>query len=173
MYKNWAYFLSWTCSLLRVYDGKEVSLFLRLDYDRKNTKYAETLMIGCVKPKWGWSMAFSRVMCMKNTLTISHLTCQVLTLVVKKKYKKWRRKKSLHECKQVLHINLIIIIIHLWEREKKGRLKRKSSRHLEVAATSININTLLLNQRKRAWWHKNLHITLFLGRMIDFRLTAV
>ncbi len=43
-------------------------------------------MIGCVKPKWGWSMAFSRVMAMTNTLTFSHLTCQVLSLVVKKKY---------------------------------------------------------------------------------------
>lgn len=34
-------------------------------------------------------------------------------------------------------------------KKKTGRLKRKSSRHLEIAATSININTLVLNQRKK------------------------
>lgn len=97
--------------------------------------------------KWGWSMAFSRVAGMKSTLT-----CQVLTLVVKKKNAN-KNKKWLYECKQVLHI--LFLIIHRWEwktKNKTGRLKRKSSRRFEIAATSRNINTIVLNQRKRAWW---------------------
>lgn len=72
------------------------------------------------------------------------------------KKKENKNKKWLYECKQVLHI--LFLIIHRWEwkKNKTGRLKRKSSRRLEIAATSINSNTLVLNQRKRARWHQNL-----------------
>lgn len=57
--------------------------------------------------------------------------------------------ECLHECKQVLHINSFPHFSSGNEtKEKQEDLKRKSSNlHIEIAATSINIKTLVLNQQ--------------------------
>ncbi len=82
-----------------------------------------------------------------------------------------KNKKWLHECKQDLHINFFLII-YLWERKKTpGRPKKdKSSRHLEIAATSIFINTLLLNQRKKGTMTQK-PLRYAFSRAKDWRLT--
>ncbi len=170
MYKNGIFFVLDVFDFACLWWKGSFLIFKAWLIDRKNTKYAKTLMIGCVKPKWGWSMAFSRVMAMKNTLMFSHLTCPSAPSSKKNIYKKWKIKNDYMSASKICILIFSSLFISGNEKNPGRPKKDKSSRHLEIAATSIFINTLLLNQRKKGTMTQK-PLRYAFSRAKDWRLT--
>lgn len=147
MYKNWAYFLSWTCLLLCVCDGNEVSSFLRLDWltEKKTQSMWKHWWLVVWNPSeadqwrflvsWPWKTHWRSA-----------------TWPVKCSLWWWKKiyiKKMTTWVQASIAYNFFPHYSSLGTKKKQEDRIWKSSRHLEIAATSININTLLLNQRKK------------------------